>query len=198
MLAEWSAECSADDPILVVPWHDPGSGTAFVDLRARPYELDSIAEAEQHPPLMRALRALNASRSAVFSAKCDAWSLADEELEHLRMDLDVPSADAPCGFASYIDLVCRERSLFASFPRHEELLRRLARLAGPLDHPSATLDCVVRPALVDLDGPQQGFAFSLYVKALSADAETALQRWAAALESVVALVRGRELTRGNR
>ena len=36
MLAEWSVECSADDPVLVVPWSDPSDKTGtrrFVDLR---------------------------------------------------------------------------------------------------------------------------------------------------------------------
>ena len=36
MLAEWSAECSAEDPVLVVPWKDPDGNAAFVDLRTNP------------------------------------------------------------------------------------------------------------------------------------------------------------------
>src|ERR1017187_7200959 len=110
MLAEWAAECSADDPVLVVPWKDPDGNATFVDLRANPYDFDAIPEAEQHPPLMQALRALNASRSPVFTAKCDAWPLSSEELTHLQLNLDVDPADASAGFASYIDLVCRDRS----------------------------------------------------------------------------------------
>src|SRR5246127_1316973 len=122
MLAEWSVECSADDPVLVVPWKDPDGNAAFVDLRANPYDFDAIPEAEHHPPLMQALRALNASRSPVFTAKCDAWPLSDEELQHLQLNLDVSpsheSADPAFGAASYIDLVARDRSLFTSFPKH--------------------------------------------------------------------------------
>jgi hypothetical protein len=195
MLAEWSVECSSEDPVLVVPWKDPDGKAAFVDLRANPYDFDAIPEAEHYPPLMQALRALNATRSPVFTAKCDAWPLDADELEHLQINLDVPSADAPAGFASYIDLVARERSLFTSFHQHEQLLRRLARLAAPLDYPAAELDCVLRPALVDLEGPQQGFALSLYVKVLGADRQAALQGWAAAIEAVVALVRGKDFSR---
>ena len=45
------------------------------------------------------------------------------------------------------------------------MLHRLARHAAPLEHPYAMLDCILRPALVDLTGPQEGFAVSLYVKA---------------------------------
>src|SRR6202044_4044052 len=102
-----------------------------------PYDLDQIAEAEQHPPLMQALRALNAARSPVFTAKCDAWVLDPEELEDLAMELDFSDhgaehAEQPerTGFASYIDLVWRDRTIFASFHQSEQLLHRLTRLAA--------------------------------------------------------------------
>jgi hypothetical protein len=195
MLAEWSAECYAEDAVLVVPWKDHDGKAAFVDLRANPYDFDAIPEAERHPPLMQALRALNAARSPVFTAKCDVWAVEGEELEHLRLNLDAQASDAAEGFASYIDLVGRERSLFTSFPAHERMLRRLTRLAAALDDPLAALECVLRPALVDLEGAQQGYAISLYVKALGYSRQAALEEWGAALEAVVGLVRGRELAR---
>jgi hypothetical protein len=195
MLADWSVECAAEDPVLVVPWKDPDGKAAFVDLRANPYEFDSIPEAEQNPPLMHALRALNAARSPVFTAKCDAWPLSAEELEDLRLELDIPAADGLAGFASYIDLVWRERALFLSLPQHEQMLRRLTRLAAPLDHPATALECVVRPAFLDLNGPQQGYAWSLYIKALGESQQAAWGNWGAALDAVVGLLRGKELTR---
>jgi hypothetical protein len=195
MLAEWSVECSPEDQVLVVPWSDPDSGAAFVDLRANPYDFDAIPEAEHYPPLMQALRALNATRSPVFTAKCDAWPLGPDELEHLQLDLDAVPEEAPCGFASYIDLVWRERSTFASFPQHEQWLRRLARLAAPLDLPAAALDCVLRPAFLDFEGAREGYSISLYVKALAADAPAAMQNWAAALDAVVTLIRSKDFAR---
>jgi hypothetical protein len=194
MLSEWSAECSADDPVLVVPWSDPSNPSRrFVDLRENPYDLDHLPEAEHYPPLMHALRALNASRSPVFTAKSDAWPLDRDELEALRIHLSFEVDEAPAGFGSYIDLLSRERSLFASFHLQEQLLRRLTRYADSLDHPFAMLDCIIRPAMIDLTGPQEGFAVSLYIKALGHDAEAAEQNWASALDSVVALMRSKEL-----
>lgn len=213
MLAEWSIECAAEDPVLVVPWSDPDGKAAFVDLRSNPHDFDAVAEAELHPPLMQALRALNATRSAVFTAKCDAWPLDAEELQQLQLDLnldfdlnlnldldlnpniDLLPADTHVGFASYIDLVWRDHALFSSFHRQEQMLRRLTRLAAPLDHPSAALDCVLRPALLDLDGPREGFALSLYVKALGPSPQAARKEWADALATVVELVRGRSFAR---
>jgi len=202
MLAEWSAECSSEDPVLVVPWQDPSSKSAFVDLRANPYDFDSIAEAEQHPPLMQALRALNATRSPVFTAKCDAWPLDPEEITDLQTNLDWAAPTDPAlagyarpahGFASYIDLLWREPSVFTSFPKQERILRRLTRLAAALDHPAAALECILRPAVVDLDGAREGFAVSLYIKALGPDPHTAELEWATALNAVTALLRSKDL-----
>jgi hypothetical protein len=56
------------------------------------------------------------------------------------------------------------------------------------------LDCVLRPALVDLTGPQEGFALSLYIKALGHNPQAAEENWAAALDAVVSLVRGKDLS----
>jgi hypothetical protein len=199
MLSEWSAECSPDDPVLVVPWSDPSDPSGnrrFIDLRENPYDLDHLPEAEHFPPLMHALRALNATRSSVFTAKCDAWPLDSEELDHLRTELDVIAEDAPDGFGSYIDLLWRERTIFASYHQQEQMLHRLTRHATTLEYPYAMLDCVIRPALVDLTGPQEGFAVSLYVKALGHDAQSAEENWASALDAVVSLLRSKDLAFG--
>jgi hypothetical protein len=197
MVSDWSVECGADDPVLVVPWEheatDPTIGESFVDLRENPYDLDHLPEAELHPAIMHALRALNAGRSPVFTAKCDAWEATPDELETLHFDLDQPVSEQPCGFASYIDLLWRERSVFASFHQHEQLLHRLVRYAEPLDHPLAALECVVRPAMVDLAGPQEGFAITVYVRALGPDAASAYRHWEQALEAIAGLIRGKDL-----
>ena len=199
MLSEWSVACSADDPVLVVPWSDPSDPTGnrrFVDLRENPYDLDHLPEAVQHPALMHALRALNAARSPVFTAKCDAWLLDPDELVQLRLELDLIAPDAPSGFGSYIDILWRERSIFASFHQQEQMLHRLSRHAALLHQPYAMLDCVLRPALVDLTGPQEGFAISLYLKAAGHEARAAEENWTVALELIVPLLRSREFAFG--
>ena len=45
MLADWSVECGAEDPVLVVPWKNADGATGFVDLRTNPYDFDAIPEA---------------------------------------------------------------------------------------------------------------------------------------------------------
>ena len=200
MLADWSAECSADDPHLVIPWSDPDSHAHFVNLREEPYDIAEIPEAEHYPALGRALRALNATRSPFLTAKCDAWPLTAsdpahhaETLENLRLQLDLDHEQAYFGFASYIDLIWRERAVFASAHHQQDRLDRIIRRAQKLTHPQAALECVLRPAMLDLSGALEGFAITLYVTALGPDAETASQNWAAALEDVVHLLRSREL-----
>ena len=197
MRGEWSAQCGADDPVLVVPWSDaddPAGRCLFVDLRENPYDLDLIPEAELHPPLMQALRALNGGRSPVFTAKCDAWKMDAEELSALQADLDLTPEDTPSGFMSYLDVLWRERALFVSLHHQQQRLDRLIRLLEPLDQPYAAAECVLRPALVDLAGPQEGFAVTLYVKALGTDAAEAYAHWSAALAVVVAKVRAKDLS----
>jgi len=200
MLADWSAECSADDPHLVIPWFDPKSSARFIDLRAEPYDIAEISEAEHYPALGRALRALNATRSPFLSAKCDAWQLIagdpdnhGDTLESLRLQLDLDVEQARFGFASYIDLLWRERAIFASAHHQQDRLDRITRRAQKLAHPEAALECVLRPAMLDLNGALEGFAFTVYVTALGADAEMASQQWSAALEDVVHLLRSKEL-----
>ncbi len=192
MLSESSVECGHDDPVLVVPWSDPDNPVRhFIDLRENPYDLDWIEEAAQHPALLHTLRALNAPRSPVFTAKCDVWRLTEDDLAPLRLELDLIAEDAPFGIASYIDLLWRDRSTFASFHQHEQLLHRITRIATPLQHPYATLECTLRSALIDFSGPQEGFAITLYLKALGHDPGAAEDNWGLALSDVSTLLRSR-------
>ena len=197
MLAEWNAECAQDAPALMVPWTDETGGSRFVDLRANPYDIAEISEAEHNPTLARLLRSLNASRSPVLTAKCDAWQLADEDyheqMNTLRMELMLPEEDIACGYSSYIDLMWRESAVFVSRHKQQERLDRIVRRAKLLAHPECALECVLRPAFLDLNGPLEGFAVSVYVTSLGRDKATAFRRWEYALEDVVTLLRSKEL-----
>src|SRR6201996_7408080 len=196
MNAEWIAECSADAPVLIVPWSDADAGAHFVNLRSEPYSIAEIPEAERFPDLGRALRALNANRSPFLTAKCDAWPISPrdgaDELELMRKELMLFEDEATYAFTSYIDLVWRERTIFASAHQQQDRLDRIARRAGKLAHAESMLQCVLRPAIVDLGAPLEGFATTLYVTSLGSDAEIANRRWASALEDVVDLLRSRE------
>jgi hypothetical protein len=47
--------------------------------------------------------------------------------------------------------------------------------------------------MVDLTGPQEGFAVSLYIKAAGHNEQAAEENWASALDAVVAVLRSKEL-----
>ena len=212
MLAEWTAECGVDAPMLVVPWSDvkpdgkPDSqphahsgahdGVRFVNLREEPYSIAEIPEAERYPDLGRALRALNANRSPFLTAKCDAWALSARdsaaELEPMRKELMLQEDEAAFAFTGYIDLLWRERAIFASAHQQQDRLDRMVRRASKLPHAESMLQCVLRPAMIELSAPLEGFATTLYVTSLGTDAETASRRWGSALEDVVDLLRSRE------
>ncbi len=205
MLSEWTAECSHDAPTLIVPWsdhqhsHNSGRTTAahFVDLRANPYDIAEIPEAEHNPTLARALRALNATRSPFLTAKCDTWTLSTschaESLEALRLELMLADEDARHGYASYIDILWRERSVFASAHHQQDRLDRITRRAQRLQHPEAALECVLRPAVLDLNGALEGFAFTLYITAVGPEPDIAHRRWELATDDIVTLLRNKEL-----
>jgi hypothetical protein len=209
MLSEWTAECSHDAPTLIVPWSEhqsenpstspsnPAPGARFFDLRANPYDIAEIPEVEHNPTLARALRSLNATRSPFLTAKCDTWSLSAsdhaEALEALRLELMLSDEEAPYGFASYIDLLWRERSVFASAHQQQDRLDRIVRRAQRLQHPEAALECVLRPAFLDLSGPLEGFAVTLYLTAVGPEPEIAHRNWELAMDDIIALLRSKEL-----
>ena len=196
MLAEWTAACGPDDPTLEVPWSDPATGARFVNLRTHPFDLPEVFETEIYPGLRRALRSLNAANSAFLTAKCDAWTLypevAAERLEQLRLELDLFDEDVAFGMGCYIDLLPRERSLFASAHVATDRLARIVRRVTRLPHDFAAFELTLRPAMVDLTAPLEGYSATLYLTAVAADPETAARRWEAALEDIVNLLRERE------
>ncbi len=195
MLSEWNAACGIDDPVLVVPWSSPDGTLHWIDLRDNPDALDNVTEADDHPALLAALRTMNGNRSPIFTAKCDVWTMDAVELEATRDNLLLDDDVATAGTASYIDALWRERSIFTSRHRMEQMLYRTDRLATDLPHSLALLECTLRPAVVDLDGSvAEGFAISLYVKAVGVDEDEAQERWDAALRAVAFLFRSKELS----
>ncbi len=194
MMSEWNAACGADDPVVVVPWSDPEGSARWIDLRRDPDALDEIPEADDHPALLAALRALNGTRSPVFTAKCDAWTMDALELAATRDELLLDADVAGSGFASYIDILWRDRTLFLSRHRMAGLLDRADRLAAELPYSLARLEWTLRPAVTDLeDAVAEGFAVTLYVKAVGVDSDEAALRWDEALRGVTTLLRAREL-----
>ena len=201
MHADWSVECAADDPVVVVPWssddlpsddsskESQSTPAAYIDLRLNPSLIESIPDASLHPALAAALRHLNRAESSVFTAKCDAWLLDPDELESLSWHL--PGIPTEAGFACYIDLLRRSPGSFASFVFCEKWLRRLALAASIAAHTTASADFILRPARVltiDSGAYEDGFAVTLYAYGYGHDAVSAYSAWESALQSLSKLV----------
>jgi hypothetical protein len=194
MLSEWTAECGTHDPFIEVPWHSEDGALRWVDLRTDPDALDEIREADDHPALLAALRTLNAARSPAFTSKCDVWVMDKEELSALRDELMLDDGVAEAGMACYIDLLWRERGVFASRHRAEQRMHRIDRMARDLPFNLAKVECVLRHAVVDLESVQEGYGITLYVKGCGVDELEAEERWGAALRGVARMVRGLDAT----
>ncbi len=102
---------------------------------------------------------------------------------------------AQAGFSSYIDLLWRDRACSPRVTAWKAVLYRMDRLAAELPHCLAKLECVLRPAVVDLDGAvSEGFAITLYVKASASTTQRPAERWdCRTAETVSTLLRSREL-----
>jgi hypothetical protein len=152
----------------------------FVDLRADPAFIDQIEETRRHPGLKRALLALNAQDSPVFTSKCDVIQITKEEIDPLEYDA---VGETRCGLVYYIDLVVRKSAIFCSFSAHEMWLRDVVKqLRKSAQVRSARVDFVLRPATVfHFDG----FAVTCYIAACGGDLAAAQQAWEPALDAVL-------------
>lgn len=175
MEADWSVEVGPGLPCIEASWE------GFVDLRSSPEKIDSIEEARRHSAIREALSLLNDVDSPVFTAKCDTWTLAQKEID--PDEFAATHDTARTGFASYIDLVGRDPTRFASFEFHERRARELTtRLRAHRLRPGR-VDLVVRAANLK---EQDGYGITLYAAGCGANEEDACAAWQAVLGAAVA------------
>ncbi|HTR23608.1 MAG TPA: hypothetical protein VMI10_06455 [Terriglobales bacterium] len=178
MDADFSIELGADDPVLDFPWTDPAGRLAYIDVKRHPEMMARIVEAQGFPELGDFLHAVNSPRSAVESAKCDAWSTTE-----LSAEEDFYNASHKV--ASYVDLVFSEDGRKQSYEMHKEfsekwitLLRRAPEIAA------STEICMRRCFLAEGSNTAEGFYFTLYVSGYGNDELTARKNWAIGLNLV--------------
>jgi len=175
MEADWSAEIGPDLPRIDASWE------AFTDLRTSPQTIDALVEPAQHPALRKALLALNAEHSHVFTTKCDIWTLSGEEID--PDEFEANPQDAKIGFASYIDILERDVSRFASFEFHEQRVREVTSYLRPLTLHHGRVDFVVR-AVTGVE--HSGYGLTLYAAGCGAGKAAAYAAWQAVLAAAVA------------
>lgn len=178
MDADWSVAAAVDDPVIVVPWLDDVGIYTYVDLRAAPDRVEQVPETAQWPELSSALLLLNAPASGMFTSKCDAWELSDEEK---LLDFGPVSF----GIGSYIDLLYESDKLFASLEKQVMLLKQIAMSAAHLDHANARAEFILRPARKK---EAAGFGTTVYVYGYGENPDEARARWAMGLADVVGVI----------
>jgi hypothetical protein len=180
MDVDFSIELTREDPVLDFPWTDPSGNFAYVDLKRHPDLLATIPEAEAFPDLRDFLRSVNSSRTAVETAKCDAWATAEFSAEE-------EIYNAAHKFASYVDVVFSGTDARVSMPRHEEFAKNLVALLRRAPETPASVEISVRRCYFAADdgGPVwEGFYFTLYVSGYGDDEDGALRNWGVALKLV--------------
>ena len=174
MEADWSVEIGPGLPCI------DGSWDSLIDLRGTPNAIDLIPEATRHPALRLALLALNAVTSQLFTTKCDAWALA-EDIDPYEFGASGEQVRAGC--ASYIDILERDASRFASFASHEQRARQLTTRLRGLDLPHGRADFVLRVATT---AEQRGYGLTLYAAGCGADDASAYAAWERVVAATVA------------
>ncbi len=190
---DWSVECGADDPWVVLPWTRKDASIHYIDLRVAPDRLREIPEAVQYDCIEQALHRWNQPSSPVYTAKCDVWTYPSDLFD---------AADLP-GHAwaqgSYIDLIPASRRIFASFAAKENLLRAWSTAAKQIPLENARCEWTLRrarilPSSVKTraslpDAPAlDGFATTLYVWGYGSSQRTAREAWAASLTALIETV----------
>lgn len=178
MLAEWSVELAANDPVLEIPWRSDDNSLRFLDLKRQPELLLEIPEACAYRELASFLDWANSEDSNIETAKCDVWSTS-------QMDAEDEVFGEAVKFSSYVDLLfaseARER-----FAECESFVQALARMLRQAPDLSSAAQFIVRRCL---DHRQAGkfsecFYITFYLHAYGADVPEARQRWVIGLDLV--------------
>jgi hypothetical protein len=172
--ADWAVEVGGDAARIEADW------AGFVDLRRDGLAVDEIGEAREHPGLRAALLELNGPESAVFTSKCDVWTLAQEEIDPL--EFDCRAVEARTGIACYVDVIAREADLFASFAEHEGWVRRAVSVLRGERILRGRVDLVVRGAKA---GGVDSFGVTLYAAGCGVDSSASEEAWGEILRAAV-------------
>lgn len=174
MEADWCVEIGPDLPQIDATWE------GFVDLQSSTSAIETVEEA-QHSALRKALLALNANNSPVFTSKCDTWTLSAEEIDPDEFGASI--GNARMGFASYIDILQRDPAQFASYESHERRTRELASHLRLFAVQNGRVDMVLRAAVMN---EASGYGVTLYAAGCGPDEASAYTAWQAVLAAAVA------------
>jgi hypothetical protein len=153
----------------------------FVDLHHQPQRIAEVAEATAFPPLARLLLALNATRSPVWTCKCDVWKHPPDEPAPSN-PVPVPDrAGQPVTLACYVDLLPCGDHVFTTWQHAETFCRACVTRLAPLPLAEGQVELIVRQAIA---AEREGFGVTAYCSGAGHDHATATQALAAVLSAL--------------
>ena len=176
-------ELGAEDETLAIPWSAGEDGPRYYDLKRHPELLLNIEEACRERELGEFLAAMNASSSAVETAKCDVWASTE-------INPDEEVFGAAHKFGSYVDLLFTSEDPRLSFPEHEQFARKLTQLLKKAPEIPAAAEFLIRRCYYHVgEEIRDGFYITFYLFGYGDDELQARQRWAIALKLVENAIR---------
>jgi hypothetical protein len=136
MQADFSVELGGDAPALEIPWRSDNPHVRYYDLKNHPELVQQIPEAAAYPELGSFLSRINVARFPLATAKCDAWTSNELDLEE--------EIFGDRKFVSYIDLIFVDERERCSFEKHEAFAKELCRLLSHAPEIAATVELIIR------------------------------------------------------
>lgn len=177
MLAEWTIELGADDPRLEIPWALEDGSSRFLDLKRQPELLLEVPEACVYSELGEFLNWANSPESPFETAKCDAWTSR-------QIDVEDEVFGEPCKFGSYVDLLFVDENRRSQFSENERFVKAMAKLVRHAPEMASAAEFAVRPCLDHRAETQECFYITFYLYGYGEDERQSRRRWAIALKMV--------------
>ena len=171
--ADFTVELGREDETLELPWVAAESGPRYYDLKRQPEMLAHIEEARSFAELGDFLTVVNASKSVLQSAKCDAWGSRE-------MSLEEEIFAAEWKFGSYVDLLFSDEDERQSFSAYEDFIQHLTALLRQAPDIPALAELLLRRCFYH-ENNSNGFYLTFYVFGYGSDEVKARQQWAIAL-----------------
>ena len=178
MEADWEVEIGPDAPLIDAFW--PG----LVDLRTNPQLAHTLAETETVPTLADVLQKLNSPASPIWTAKCDVWSLSQEEFQDSGFDpleMACSPASAQQAWACYIDLLPAGNNSWTAPEATIAWSKALCGQLHTLPLNCSRADLIIRSAVIPASDHALGI--TAYLTACGPTSEHAKRTLQAALEA---------------
>jgi hypothetical protein len=187
--ADFAVELGADDETLEIPWAAEEGGPRYYDLKRHPELLSNLEEAVRAPELGEFLSKVNSLQSPLETAKCDVWSSTEINPEEEIFE-------ATHKFGSYVDFFFSDEPKRFSFPRHEQLAKRLTNLLQRAPEMPISVELLIRRCYYhepeEVPGQEEirdGFYITFYLFGYGKDEVRSRQNWAIGLKLIGAAIR---------